>query len=172
MVVSKCWRVILSVWSGNRKFRPVTLISLSPQSALAFTLSPISKLDDVKVGDWLASVSTSKPASDPVLQQVATVTTGLVKTKNYTFRKDGRTFFNHYKSLTARPATTAEIDKWLSRQRQTKSLSNDRYNERPDVVLARYLASVGEDKWLQLGLPMFEEDQDSVRENTHCEIPT
>jgi len=83
------------------------------------------------------------------------VTVALVKTQNYTFRNDGRAFYSHYKSLTARPATAAEIETWLSRQmkQQTKGQPNNEHEERPDVVLARYLASVGADEWLQLGLP-------------------
>jgi hypothetical protein len=118
-----------------------------------YILSPKSELNDIEVGDWLAFVSTSK-ASDPVLQQVTVVTNGLVKTKNYTFRKDGRAFLTRYRSLTARPATEAEIEKWLSRQKtqQTKSQPNDEHDYRPDVVLARCLASVSADEWLQLGL--------------------
>ena len=105
----------------------------------------MNELDTVKVGDWLAFVNTGK-ATDPVLQQVITITTGLVKTQNYTFRKDGRAFYNHYKSLTARPATADEIDKWLSRDKKQQPETEER-------KLAQYLTSVDEGKWLALGLP-------------------
>lgn len=60
----------------------------------------MSELDDIRVGDWLAIVSTSK-VSGHLLQQVTAVTAGLVKTKNYAFRKDGRAFFQHYKNLSS-----------------------------------------------------------------------
>lgn len=76
-----------------------------------------------------------------------------MKTQNYTFRKDGRAFFNYYKTLTARPATDAEIEKWLSRQKKhvtKRQQSSD--DEPPAVVLARYLASVNAEEWARLGM--------------------
>lgn len=48
-------------------------------------------LDSVKVGDWLLIASTMK-GSSVILQQVTSTTTGLVRTLNYTFRRDGRSF--------------------------------------------------------------------------------
>lgn len=109
----------------------------------------MSELDDIKVGDWLAIVSTTmaSKSSAPVLQRATAVTVGLVKTKNYTFRRDGRAFYAHYKSLTARPATETEIEKWQSRQKKQDTPQSE------DVVLARYLALVSVDEWMKLGLP-------------------
>ena len=111
----------------------------------------MSDLNDVTTGDWLAIVSTGK-ASDLQLRQVTAVTTGLVKTLNYTFWRDGRAFGNHYKGLKARPASADEIEKWLSRQgkQQTKTQSN--VDEPPEVTLARYLTGVSVEDWARLGV--------------------
>jgi hypothetical protein len=51
-------------------------------------------LDDINVGDWLMIVSTMKGSSF-ILQQVTSTTIGLVRTLNYTFRRDGRSFLSN-----------------------------------------------------------------------------
>ena len=73
----------------------------------------MSELHDIEVGDWLVIVSTMK-GSSYIIQQVTSTTSGLVRTLNYTFRRDGRSFSIKQKSLTARPATASEIEGWLS----------------------------------------------------------
>lgn len=60
------------------------------------------------------------------------------------------------------PEDESEIEKWLSRQKKHDTKSHD---ERSEVVLARYLASVGEDKWLLLGLPQVKTIKAAFREN-------
>lgn len=62
----------------------------------------------------------------------------------------------------ALPEDESEIEKWLPRQKKHDTKS---YGERPEVVLARYLASVGEDKWLLLGLPQLKRIKAAFREN-------
>jgi hypothetical protein len=76
-------------------------------------LNWMSDLDDIQVGDWLMIVSTMKGSSF-ILQQVTSTTSGLVRTLNYTFRRDGRSFSLKQKSLTARLAQSHEIEGWLS----------------------------------------------------------
>ena len=60
------------------------------------------------------------------------------------------------------PEDESEIEKWLSRQKKHDTKS---YDERPEVVLARYLASVGEDKWLLLGLSQLKKIKAAFKEN-------
>ena len=69
----------------------------------------MSALDDVQVGEWLAIVSTVK-GSSYILQQVTSMTSGLVRTRNYTFRRDGHSFSVKQRSVTARLATESEIE--------------------------------------------------------------
>ncbi len=107
----------------------------------------MSELDDIKVGDWLMIVSTSKGSSF-ILQQVTSTTSGLVRTVNYTFRRDGRSFSVKQKSLTARLAQSHEIETWLYR-RKSPQLRSD---EPEEVKLARHLASVSAEEWARLGV--------------------
>jgi hypothetical protein len=102
-------------------------------------------LDDIQIGDWLAIVSTMKGSSQPVLQQVTSTTSGLVWTRNYTFRRDGRSFSVKQKSLTARPATASEIEARLS-GRKKQDIPTE------EIILGRYLASVSADEWAKLGV--------------------
>ena len=104
-------------------------------------------LDDIQVGDWLVIVSTMKGSSF-ILQQVISTTSGLVRTLNYAFGRDGRLFSVKQKSLTARLAQSHEIEAWLSR-RKSPQLKGD---EPEEVKLARYLASVSEEEWARLGV--------------------
>lgn len=76
----------------------------------------MSELHDVQVGDWLTIVSTTKGSSF-TLRQVTSTTTGLVRTLNYTFWRDGRSFSPKQKSVTARPATATEIEQWLAKRK-------------------------------------------------------
>ncbi len=80
----------------------------------------MSELDDTQTGDWLVIVSTMK-GSSYILQQVTSTTIGLVKTRNYTFRKDGRSFSVKQKSLTARLAQSHEIEAWLSGRKKQET---------------------------------------------------
>jgi hypothetical protein len=105
-------------------------------------------LDSVKVGDCLLIASTMK-GSSVILQQVTSTTTGLVRTLNYTFRRDGRSFSMKQRSLTARPATASEIEAWLSGRRKQEPQTRTEPTE--EVVLARYLASVSAEEWARLG---------------------
>jgi hypothetical protein len=93
-------------------------------------------LDDINVGDWLMIVSTMKGSSF-ILQQVTSTTIGLVRTVNYTFRRDGRSFSVKQKSLTARLAQSHEIEAWLSSRK--KQETQERTQPSEEVVLARYL---------------------------------
>ena len=110
-------------------------------------LKSMSQLHDIEVGDWLMIVSTVRGSSF-ILQQVTSTTSGLVRTLNYTFRRDGRSFSVKQKSLTARLAQSHEIEAWLSR-RKSPQLKSD---EPEEVNLARYLASVSEEEWVKLGV--------------------
>lgn len=118
-----------------------------------------SVLNDVNVGDWLTIVSTIKGSSF-ILQQVTSTTSGLVRTLNYTFRRDGRSFSMKLKSLLARPATANEIEQWTVRLKKRESkpgptqTTESQPQEQPseDVVLARYLTTVTQDQWLRLGV--------------------
>jgi hypothetical protein len=98
----------------------------------------------------LIIVSTMKGSSF-LLQQVTSTTTGLVRTLNYTFRRDGRSFSVKQKSLTARLAQSHEIEAWLSGRKKQETQKPVEPTE--EVVLARYLASVSEQEWERLGLP-------------------
>ena len=109
----------------------------------------MSELNDVQVGDWLMIVSTVKGSSF-ILQQVTDMTTGLVWTRNYTFRRDGRSFSVKQRSVTARPATSTEIENWLSGRKKPETQKLTEAGE--EVILARYLASVSADEWGKLGL--------------------
>jgi O-methyltransferase involved in polyketide biosynthesis len=106
-------------------------------------------LDSVKVGDWLMIASTVKGSSF-ILQQVTSTTSGLVRTLNYSLRRDGRSFSMKQKSLTARLATESEIEAWLSRLRKQEPQTRTGPSE--EVVLARHLASVSADEWARLGV--------------------
>lgn len=112
----------------------------------------MNDLDEIKIGDCLAIVSTMRGSARPVLQQVISVTDGLVKTRNYTFRKDGRSFSNHQKSLTARPASSSEVEEWEARQKGSEAKTQQREEVDDGVALARYLASVDADRWATLGV--------------------
>ena len=102
----------------------------------------------VGIGEWLMIVSTVK-GSGFLLQQVTSTTTGLVRTDNYTFWRNGRSFSPKQKSLTACPATTREIEAWLSGRKKPETQKAP--EPREEVTLARYLASVREDEWVRLG---------------------
>jgi hypothetical protein len=78
-------------------------------------------LEDSQIGDWLIIVSTMRGSSF-LLQQVTSTTPGLVRTLNYTFRRDGRSFSMKQKSLTARLATASEIEAWLSGRRKPEKM--------------------------------------------------
>jgi hypothetical protein len=106
-------------------------------------------LDDINVGDWLIIVSTMKGSSF-LLQQVTSTTTGLVRTLNYTFRRDGRSFSIKQKSLTARLAQSHEIEAWLSGRKKQETQKRPEPTE--EVVLARYFVSVSEQEWTKLGI--------------------
>lgn len=80
----------------------------------------MSDLDDIQIGDWLMIVSTMK-GSSYILQQVTSMTSGLVRTRNYTFRRDGRSFSVKQRSVTARPATSTEIENWLSGRKKPET---------------------------------------------------
>jgi hypothetical protein len=107
----------------------------------------MSELNDIEVGNWLVIVSTMKGPSH-IIQQVTSTTSGLVRTLNYTFRRDGRSFSIKQKSLTTRPATASEIEAWLSGRK--KQGTQKRTEPTEEVVLARYLASVSEEGWARL----------------------
>jgi O-methyltransferase involved in polyketide biosynthesis len=109
----------------------------------------MSDLDTIQVGDWLVIVSTMK-GSSYIIQQVTSTTSGLVRTLNHTFRRDGRSFSIKQKSLTARPATASEIEAWLSGRKKQETQTRTQPTE--EVVLARYLASVSEQEWARLGV--------------------
>ena len=109
----------------------------------------MSELNDVQVGDWLMIVSTVKGSSF-ILQQVTDMTTGLVWTRNYTFRRDGRSFSVKQRSVTARPATSTEIENWLSGRKKPETQKLTEPGE--EVILARYLTSVSEQDWVKLGV--------------------
>jgi hypothetical protein len=109
----------------------------------------MSDLDDIQIGDWLVIVSTMKGSSF-ILQQVTSTTSGLVRTLNYTFRRDGRSFSVKQKSLTARSAQSHEIAAWLSARKKQETLKEQEPTE--EVVLARYLVSVSEQEWARLGV--------------------
>lgn len=112
----------------------------------------MSELNGVEVGDWVTIVSTIK-GSTFMLQQVTSVTSGLVKTQNYTFfRRDGRAFSTRQKSLTCRRATDSEIEQWLSRHGKQHARSQSNGDEQPEILLARYLKSVSEEGWAPLGV--------------------
>ena len=128
------------------------MFNLSLLASYSLNLSSMSDLHDIKVGDWLMIVSTIK-GSTFLLQQVTSVTSGLVRTQNHTFRRDGRAFSTRYKSLTARPATASEIEAWLARNKRDGTQKPVSTEPSEDVLLARYLTSVSESDWLKLGLP-------------------
>jgi O-methyltransferase involved in polyketide biosynthesis len=109
----------------------------------------MSELNDIQIGDWLMIVSTMK-GSSYIIQQVTSTTSGLVRTLNHTFRRDGRSFSIKQKSLTARPATASEIEAWLSGRK--KQETHKRTEPSEEVVLARYLASVSAEEWTRLGV--------------------
>jgi hypothetical protein len=69
----------------------------------------MSDLDSIQIGDWLVIVSTMKGSSF-ILPQVTSTTNGLVRTLNYTFRRDGRSFSVKQRGLTARLARSHEIE--------------------------------------------------------------
>ncbi len=94
-------------------------------------------------------VSTMKGSSF-MLQQVTSTTSGLVRTLNYTFRRDGRSFSMKQKSLTAREATANEIERWLSGRKKQETQKRTEPTE--EVVLARYLKTVSEAEWMRLGV--------------------
>ena len=110
----------------------------------------MSDLDDIQIGDWLMIVSTMK-GSSYILQQVTSMTSGLVRTRNYTFRRDGRSFSVKQRSVTARPATSTEIENWLSGRKKPETQKRTEPSE--EVILARYLASVSAEEWARLGMP-------------------
>ena len=109
----------------------------------------MSELNDVQIGDWLMIVSTVKGSSF-ILQQVNSITSGLVKTRNYTFRRDGRSFSIKQKSMTARPATSTEIENWLSSRKKPETQKATEPGE--EIILARYLSSVSAEEWARLGV--------------------
>jgi hypothetical protein len=113
----------------------------------------MSELNDIQIGDWLMIVSTVKGSSF-ILQQVTSTTTGLVRTMNYTFRRDGRSFSLKQRSLTARLAQSHEIEAWLSGRKRPAKQQEAQKREEPseEVVLAGYLMSVSEQEWARLGV--------------------
>ena len=123
----------------------------------------MSALDDVQVGEWLAIVSTVK-GSSYILQQVTFMTSGLVRTRNYTFRRDGRSFSVKQRSVTARLATESEIEAWLSGR--TKPETRKRTEPKEEVILARYLASVSAEEWARLGLALLRKIRAALNERT------
>ena len=108
----------------------------------------MSELNDITVGDWLMIASAIRGSSF-ILQQVTSTTSGFVRTLNYTFRRDGRSFSVKQKSVTARLAQSHEIEKWLSGRKQE---TQKRTEPSEEVVLARYLASVSEQERARLGV--------------------
>jgi O-methyltransferase involved in polyketide biosynthesis len=112
----------------------------------------MSELHDAKEGDWLIIISTVKGSSF-LLQQVTSTTTGLVRTENYTFWRNGRSFSTKQKSLTARVATATEIEQWLAKRNgQQPKRQQQNEAEQPEIILARYLASVSVQDWARLGV--------------------
>jgi len=123
----------------------------------------MSELNDVQIGDWLMIVSTVKGSSF-ILQQVNSITSGLVKTRNYTFRRDGRSFSIKQKSVTARPATSTEIENWLAGRKKLETHKGTEPGE--EVILARYLASVSAEEWARLGLALLRKIRAALNERT------
>ena len=108
-------------------------------------------------------VSTVKGSSF-ILQQVTDMTTELVWTRNYTFRRDGRSFSVKQRSVTARPATSTEIENWLSGRKKPKTQKLTEPGE--EVILARYLASVSAEEWARLGLALLRKIRAALNERT------
>lgn len=94
-------------------------------------------LNDIHIGDWLAI--TTNDRNNPVLRQVISVTSGLVKTSEYTFLKDGTAFFSRFRIATARRASLNEFE------------NGEQRPETEEYALARYLKSVSEREWARLG---------------------
>jgi O-methyltransferase involved in polyketide biosynthesis len=123
----------------------------------------MSDLDDIQIGDWLMIVSTMK-GSSYILQQVTSTTSGLVRTRNYTFRRDGRSFSVKQRSVTARLATESEIESWLSGRK--KQETQKRMEPSEEVVLAQYLAAVSEEEWARLGVAQLKKIKIALNERT------
>ncbi|QNI31416.1 hypothetical protein H7849_20415 [Alloacidobacterium dinghuense] len=107
----------------------------------------MSELNNIQIGDWLMIASTIK-GSSYLLQQVTSTTSGLVRTLNYTFRRDGRSFSVKQKSVTARLAQSHEIERWLSSRKKQET----QQRMEPTEDLARHLASVSAEEWARLGV--------------------
>jgi hypothetical protein len=136
--------------SANHQSALISAILLATIPLRFYTLSPMSDLDDIQIGDWLMIVSTMKGSSF-IVQQVTSTTRGLVRTLNYTFRRDGRAFSTRQKSLTARLATALEVEEWLAGRRKRQE-TQKRTEPTEEVVLSRHLASVSEQGWRRLGV--------------------
>jgi hypothetical protein len=123
----------------------------------------MSDLDDIQIGDWLMIVSTMK-GSSYILQQVTSTTSGLIRTRNYTFRRDGRSFSVKQRSATVRLATESEIESWLSGRK--KQETQKRMEPSEEVVLAQYLAAVSEEEWARLGVAQLKKIKIALNERT------